>query len=297
MRPFLFLLALPLAAAVVPVPGTTISLEPPAGLEPAQRFPGFESTTVAITLRVAELAANVATITTGFRDPKRLEAQKMTIDGTEKVTLGPATGELFNFTQDKGGTKYKQMILALGDDKHTILVTGTCEMSICPKWEPALKASLMSVTIGKPQTAQLGFNVTPKGAYKPARTAPGSLALTPNGEFPLKDRRGPMYVASKTASAIPTDTIEEFAESRAKGLPNVHELKITESKAIMLDGLEGHEIVGVANEATPDAAQFVYLVLLKEGPSSYFLLVGIAPQSMADQNLTDFRAMSATFKR
>ena len=52
----------------------------------------------------------------------------------------------------------------------------------------------MSVTLGAPQASAAGF-VTPKGPYKVARAMSGSLALTPNGEFPLKDRGARYFLA------------------------------------------------------------------------------------------------------
>lgn len=298
MRYLSLFVALPLICAPVPVPGTAVSLEPPPGMEPAARFAGFESKTEPASLMVVELAAPVTGITAGFGDPKRLAAQKMTLDATEKVKLAGGEASLFAFTQQVSGTEYKKLILAFGDEKKTFLITGSYEVKLAANWDKPLRASLMSVTIGAPQASSVGFKVTPKGTYKVARAMSGSLALTPNGDFPLKDRRGPVFLGSRSITPVPVEEpLPEFLQNRALALPGVQDFKTIESKALMLDGLAGQELVGVANEGTPATAVFIYCVVLREASGGYYMLMGLAPNDVAPANAPLFREMTQTFSR
>ena len=298
MRYLSLFVAFPLLCAPVPVPGTAVSLEQPPGMEAAARFAGFESKTEAASLMVVELAAPVSGIISGFSDAKRLAAQRMTLDGTEKVKLAGGEASLFAFTQQQSGTEYKKLILAFGDEKKTVLVTGSYELKLAANWDKPIRASLLSVTLGAPQPSAAGFRVTPQGTYKLARAMSGSLALTPNGEFPLRDRRGPVYLGSRSLTPVPVEEpLAAFLETRAKALPGVKEFRVVESKPVMIDGLPGHELTGVANESAPETAQFVYEAVLREADGGYYLLVGLAPNDAGAENLPLFRAMSATFNR
>jgi hypothetical protein len=267
-------------------------------MEAAARFAGFESKTEAASLMVVELAAPIAGIVAGFADPKRLAAQRMTLDGTEKVKLASGEASLFAFTQQQSGTEYKKIILAFGDEKKTVLVTGSYEAKLAAKWDKPIRASLQSVTLGAPQVSAAGFRVTQKGTYKVARAMAGSLALTPNGDFPLRDRRGPVFLGSRSTTPVPVEEpLPAFLESRATALPGVKDVRVIESKPVMIDGLAGHELVGVANEATPETAMLVYEVVLREGDTGYYLLMGLAPNDAGAANLPLFLDMSATFSR
>lgn len=297
MRTLLLLATLPVFCAVVPVPGTAVSLEPPAGMEPAARFAGFESKTEAVTILVNELAAPVAGITAGFADPARLAGQKMTLDSRDKVKLPAGEGELFTFTQQRAGAPVKKLILAIGDEKRTILVSANCEVAIAPAWEPKLKASLLTATLAAPQANIAGFKVAAKGPFKEARAMAGSLALTPGGAFPIQDRRGPIFLVSRSLTPIPVESVEEFAKMRATDLPGVKEFRVTESKNVMVDGLAGLELSGVANETNAETAHLVYELILREASGGYYIAVGLAPMAVSKENLALFQAMGASFSR
>jgi len=298
MRYLSFFVSLPLLCAPVPVPGTAVVLDPPPGMAPAARFAGFESKAEPASLMVVELAQPVANITAGFADPKRLAAQKMTLDATEKVKIAPGDALLFNFTQQVSSTEYKKLILAFGDDKKTVLVTGSYELKSAANWDKPLRAALMSVNIAAQQASAAGFKVVPKGPYKVGRAMPGSLALTPNGDFPLKDRRGPVFLASHSTTPVPIETpLPDFLQEKALALPGVQELKTIESKAITLDGLAGQELIGVANEDKPESAVFIHAIVLRDGSTGYYMLMGLAPNDVAAANSPHFRAMADSFSR
>lgn len=264
---------------------------------PAGRFAGFESQADEANVMVVEIAGPRTGIIGGFRDEAKLSAQRMELLGVDKIRTGAGETELFRLKQRHAGSVYFKYTMALGDEKNTALITAMAEEDVHDKWKDLLLKSLASARLGEKKGSITGFAIDPKGDLKEARAVSNMMLFTVGGELPAKDKRGPMFLGSRSIAPMPPQSLAEFAEARAKTLNGVKELTITSSKATTLDGLEGWELVGSANDSTPAEALSVYEVILKEVSGGYFILLGIGPKEKAAEHLAAFRAMSATFRK
>lgn len=291
MRPVLFLLTALAMSAAPPIPGTSVSMTPPPGMQPATRFAGFEAPGTATSIMVTELAAPYAGATAGFRDAARLASQRMTLIKSEQLTQPQA--ELFTLTQRYAGDEYRKLILTAGDATRTILLTATTDADTAATWEPAFRAAFATVTIGPPQSNAVGFHIEPQADFKPARAVSGSLALSPGG---VLGPNVPMFLGTRSVAPVPVASLAEFCENRARSLPGVNAFRTTYTNPITIDGLSGLRLTGIANEATL-SAQLVHETILRDPAGGYYLLLGITPQTTAEVLAPLFDKMAASFRR
>lgn len=289
------LLASMMLAQPASVPGTRVSLVPPPGMQAASRFAGFESTAEEVNIMVVELAAPRAEAVAGFRDAEKLKGQRMELLGVDQMKLGGATVELFRLKQRHAGSYYFKYVLALGDQPISIL-TAMAEEDVHEKWKPLLLAALGTVVIGEKKGSIVGFSLEAAGDLKEARAVSNQMLFTPGGTIPVKDRRGPMFLGTRSLTPVPVASLAEFAETRARALNGAESLTVVSSKALTLAGLEGHELVARANDAKPETAMLLYEVVLREKSGGYYLLIGMAPAEQSDALLPLFRKMANSFR-
>lgn len=118
----------------------------------------------------------------------------------------------------------------------------------------------------------------------------GALAWSIGGEFPLKDPNGPLFLVTRSLTAVPAGLTEKFAEGRARQLPGFKELTVTGARAVQIAAMDGIELTGTTS------AQFLYQVALRDPDGGYYLLVGMGPRTDESRYLPVFREMSLTFR-
>lgn len=297
VRTILALIFLSLLTSAAEVPGTSISLDPPPGMTPAARFAGFENALDGVFIMVSEMPSPYEASVSGLRDPARLEQQRMRLEKSEKVKLVSGYGELFVFKQLLAGVEYRKLLLAFGNEKRTYLLSAGCSTGVAGKWESPLRASLLTVTLGASRGSAVGFRLQPKGTLKQVSVMTGAITFTAHGQFPVKDPRTALFIATRSFAAVPAMPNAQLAETTARALRGVSNLRISQSKPVEIDGLDGHELVGVANESSPSGSKLVYEVVLRDPAGGYYALVGLVANEQAGTYLPVFREMSATFSR
>ncbi len=81
---------------LVSVPGTSVSLPPPAGFIPADRFPGFMKESTGSSIMVSEIPGPYAEVTAGFSDKRQMQARGMTLLDHSSVTVDRQRAMLLN---------------------------------------------------------------------------------------------------------------------------------------------------------------------------------------------------------
>lgn len=266
-------------------------------MQKAERFAGFESKEDEASIMVMEMAGPRSAMIAGFRDAEKMAAQRMELLSASKIRVAAGETELYHVKQRHAGSVYFKYIVALGDESRTALITAMAEEDVHDKWKAALLKSLTTTALGAKQGSITGFAVEAKGTLKEARAVSNMMLFTVGGELPAKDKRGPMFVGTRSVAPVPVASLAEFSESRAKALNGIRDLTVNSSKPLSLGGMEGHELVGSANDSVPDGAMLLYQVVLKEKEGGYFLLVGLAPKEEAAAHLAVFRDMAATFRK
>jgi hypothetical protein len=280
-----------LSLGAIPIPGTSVSMDPPSGLTTAARFTGFTNADASVSIMVTELPVPVASAAGGLQNSERLAAQRMTVVKKEPVKLASGPADLYLVDQRYAGAEFRKVILVAGNESRTVMVTATCMAEHAATWEPAFRASLLTVKLGAPNPKVTSFVITPMGGLKETPAVSGSLAFSKGGVFPLADQGDPLYLANRSIAPVPVGAVGEFTEKRIRQLPGVENFRVATSKAVEIDGLTGHAVTGTTAE------HFIHAVILRDPAGGYYFLLGrvAAAQGAAHQEL--FQAMSASFRR
>ena len=93
-------------AARSSIPGTSVSLSPPEGFMPADRFPGFMKESTGSSIMVSEIPAPYAEVTAGFSDKKQMQTRGMTLLSHSSVKVNGQRAMLIHVEQPAYGTLF-----------------------------------------------------------------------------------------------------------------------------------------------------------------------------------------------
>ena len=234
------------AQAVVHVPGTRVSLEPPQGFTLAQRFPGFERSDPQFSIMVTEMpSAPVAHVMTGM-SKEEFARRGMTLISSERQKIEGRDALLLQLAQDAAGTTFLKWMLITGDPNNSVLIVGTFPKSADAAIGHAIRTAVLTAS-WSPGGAGinldgLSFRVTPTATLKLARRMGNMLLLTESG-----GTAGPMdtiYVVGASVSAVRVSDLQSFAEARARQTPELQELINFNGRPVTMGELNAYELVG-----------------------------------------------------
>lgn len=131
-------------AEPVRIPGTNVSLQPPAGFERSESFPGFQSAEQQASIMVTQMPAPVAEVMKGM-NKETLATRGMTLLSSNPETAGGRDALLLQVAQAAGGAEYLKWMLVTGDPKSTVLVVGTFPKSAGEEVGAAIRTSLLTM--------------------------------------------------------------------------------------------------------------------------------------------------------
>lgn len=183
------------------VNGTTVTMIPPAGFEPAKDFSGFADQKTKSSILIAELPPQAwpqLSALFGSLDAVRAGFKQKGIDVATLDKVSTASGEAFlaSGTQTVADTKLAKWV-ALAQGSRTVMITVQA-MPAAKLDDAAIKAMLKTVSLGDAPSvddklASLPFKVTPSAPFRVLDAMAGStVAMTvgdkdvdPKGEQPL----------------------------------------------------------------------------------------------------------------
>lgn len=288
----------PYAMAASRIPGTRVTIEAPPGFENATTFSGLQKIDSNASLMVTEVAGPYAKITEGFTK-EGLASKGMTLLSRELKTISGKPGIFLEFTQKVMGVTFHKWIASFGDNRLTVIVTGSCPDEKAAKISKDMKAAVLSAkfeaNLAPPSLEEgLTFTVSKAGSLKLASRLYTSLIFTPSGKFlSEKAENEGVFVAGQSLSKVQVDSKPAFARKLLHG-SKVKISKIESQSDITLDSLVGQELT--AEGVDPKGGQtFIYLVVLY-APNTYYVLQGTAPLSKRKILEPQFKEMAATFK-
>jgi hypothetical protein len=135
--------AVPAFAQVVRVPGTNVSLAPPAGYSLARQYPGFEQDSGAASIMVTELPGPAADMLRAMTGEALATRGLILVTAHDQMVSGhPA--RLLNIRQQTINGDALKWMLITGDGATTIMIVGTYPALGSPSTGSAIEQSLLT---------------------------------------------------------------------------------------------------------------------------------------------------------
>lgn len=288
-------------AKMAQVKGSRVSLDPPAGYEPASRFAGFKNNATGGSILITELPPQVyAEMAKQFGDPKvakkRFGERAVQIEAQRMLEGDGVKGMVFLAKQTVQGQVFKKWIVYLSNKAITAVVAIQAPEASAPE-EAVVNRTISSIRIGEPpsieaQLAELPFHLDVLEPFQIVRVIGGSsLLLTKGANDPAKIKEQPMMIIASSLRPVPEGvTKKAFAKILFDSMHGVNKVKITEETPINIGDASGYEIV--AEAADPSSSENIKVVQwVRFAEQNYVRVVGISKPDQWESALPDFVAV------
>jgi hypothetical protein len=291
--------ALPALAAPVRVPGTSVSLEPPAGFVSAESYPGFQNPEKQATILVTQMPAPAAEIRKAMTKDL-LATRGITLLSSSEEKVGGRDALLVHVAQSAGGVDYLKWILLWGDAEETVMVTGTFPKSAGEELGAAIRSAVLTATPSAVEPSGpfegLLFRIEPAGKLKIANRVSNMLLLTEDGRQGTLGPGEPIYVIGSSFGAGGVGNLKAFSEARARKTEQITDLQNLTGREITLGGLEAWEILADAKDVKSGIAIRLYQVIAPDA-GGYFIAQGLVGEGRAAEMLPEFRRVTESFRK
>ena len=307
---FLLLLLTPQAGVPAPqahppgrparVAGTRVSLVPPAGFTPSERFPGYVLEAEGASIIVTEFPFPLAEGLPALSDPEKLKTKAMTLLSKESVLAACAPSVLFGFRQVVSGAEFLKWVLLIGDEAGTVVVTATFPAASEGRLSAPLKRSVLTArretSLKVSADEGLRYAVAESGVLKRAERLGNSLMFTGGGIFPSPSVDNPLFVVAQSLGGVVTGDRRDFAERRVRQTASVSDVSVVKSEPFTAGGLGGFETFADGKDQASGRPMVIYQAVLFDG-RDYYLMQGLISRERSAEHLPSFKEMARSFKR
>jgi hypothetical protein len=292
------------AAQTVAVAGTSARLEPPAGFEPTDRFPGFVDPKTGASLMVTELRAPLAEMRAAMT-ADQLATRAITWISSE--TVQGASGEvlLVGASQSAAGVAYRKW-LALsgepaqpGEPERVLMVVATWPADSSGLAEP-MRAAVLSASLSGEAPGLfdgLPFTLTESGSLKIAQRVSNALMVNEGGRQRILAPGEPLFVAAASISGVDLDDLGAFADGRLRQTEQLIGPWEASGKGLEVGGLPAWEIEASATDKKAGIPLRVYQLIVQDGPRNYLIAQAMVAPERWDEMLPQFRAVARSLRK
>jgi len=285
-------------AAAEPVfpPGGRVGLEPPAGLTPSTRFPGFEDAGRGVLISILDLpasaypeleAAAFNKIQPDLEQPKR-----------ESFPFENGIGILLSGIAHKNGIavhRWSLIAQAVGGSVQNLTALVNMEvpetaLSVYP--EAVVRKTLMSVTFRpapiQEQLSLLPYKFGDLAGFRVMQVSPlGGVVLA---EDPANTTTTQPFLVVSVERGGPSEAADRgrFARDMMVNAP-VRDLALESAEPMRIGGAPGYEIRAQGKGPAGDPVSLVQW--LRFGSSGYMRIIGVSPSDKWDQSFARFRTI------
>ena len=281
---------------LVKVPGTKVSLAPPADLKPSSQFPGFDDQETGASITIAEMPGPYSVMAEGLTK-EALAAKGISLLSRKEISLNGRAGILLHLRQEISSVDVLKWLAVTGNEKETIFIAATFPEKVKARWSSEMEKSVLSAQLdaapGADPLAGLNFSFNEDPSLKVARRFPNLVILTRDGNV-LSD--GPLFTINSSSSEAIIHDVKKFAKELMQ-TAQVSGITIKKQSDVTIAGLPGNEIVAEAKwNVTPSQAVIIYQVLLLDG-KNYFLMQGFASRGEEEKYLAVFARIAQSFRK
>lgn len=253
-----FTVAAFLVDAAERIPGTQVTLQPPAEFELSTEFTGYHNAAANASIIVTEIPGPYAEVSKAMT-PESLESQGARVISSEKINVGDADGILIEAERVADDITYGQWLLVFGNAT-SVVINATAAKEEFATLSAELKKSLLSTT-WEPDLEVgilegLPYTVGEAGDLKFAFKMQNSVVISREGVHPIKSPALPMVIVN----AIADPEFKSDADSKAYAFALLDSLgKIPQQRTIRgereitLAGLNGYQVEASARPENADA--------------------------------------------
>lgn len=281
------------------VPGTQVTIEPPADFSPAEQFPGFYRADIGASIMVTELPGPFGEVRKGMtkeglaiREMRLLESQTVQVDGRE--------GLLLNVKQQAAGVEFLKWFLVAGDERGTTLVVGTFPSSTAESLSAPVRLAVLSAAWDRQAKVDvfegLLYRLEPTPKLKIANRMNNMMVLNEAGSPGPLGAGEPFYIAGNAVAPIDMPDLQAFSQARAVQTVIISEVRNVRGRPIKIDGLVAYELLADATHKGSGTAVQLYQVIAP-ADGTYYILQGFVEPGRAAEFLAEFRRITDSFRR
>ena len=284
------------ADAVFPI-ASRLGLVPPAGLQPASAFPGFEDTTNSVFVRLVALPAAAFAEIEKTMTNDALKKQGMTVEKRESLKVGSGNAILVIARQETNAGRIRKWLLIAPIDNLTALVSfETPAKAPAAYSDGTIRAALASLATrptipDSEQLTLLPFKIGDTAGFRLVRVVPGVAAqFTEGPKDALEATEQPqLVIAAAAGGPQQPEGRDRFARDAMGGLPPFKDIRVVNSETMRIGGQPGHEIRAQARDA--QGAEIEIVQWLRFGSGAYLRILGFAPKQNWTPMFMRFRAV------
>jgi hypothetical protein len=278
-------------------PGLRVGLEPPVGMAPSARFPGFEDTGQNAIIAILDLplsayheleSAAFNKIQQDLEQPKR-----------ESFPFESGIGFLISGTAKQNGVavhRWSLLAQAVGgsvQDLTALINVEVPESALSVYSDAIIRKALASVTFRpapiQEQLKLLPFKLGDLAGFRVAQISPtgGGVILADT----TTDNTGPqpfMVITVERGGPAEAGDRSRFARDLMATAP-VRDLSLQSAEPMRIGGAPGHEIRAQGKGPAGDSVSMVQWV--RFGSNGYLRMIAVSPTDKWDQSFTRFRAV------
>jgi len=289
----------PSFAQSVRVPGTNVTLSPPAGFAVARQYPGFEHAEAQASIVVTELPVAATDMMRSMTAPA-LSTKGMSLIAARDIVIAEKPARLLHVRQAAPGGSVLKWILIAGHGKATMMIVGTFPEAASPDVGEAICKSVLSASWSSAAPVDsfegLPFRLTPTASLKLARRVSNTLMFTESGTTGSPGSTEALYIAGHSIGQGRITDARTFAESRAKQTDRLTGVTGFTSRPISIDGAAAYELEADAIDSRSGRPMRLYQVIIPD-ETGYFILQGISRADRASEIVPEFRRLTASFRR
>ena len=283
------------SAAQTPIPGTTVSLDTPAGFTLASAFSGLEHKQDGSTITITELPPEAyADLSEVFSSAKvaseSLAPRGIRIDRRDEYAVGDQqVPVLIGTERSSGGDVGKYMALFRGDVTVLITINAFDAKVLTPAMvEATLKSVRLAAAVPvEEKVARLPFSFRPSAPFRVQDTIGGSGVLLATTDDPDPAGLMPVVVIARALTTVdPASNVELMAQRMLQATEGFEGATVTASREAEFGGGPGYYLEAVADNRTimmfvripPDGA---YLRLVALGETAALQKVTSAAREIA----------------
>lgn len=285
--------------ALQAVPGTQVSLKPPPGFAPSNRFPGFHRADAGASIVVAEFAAPAESLQTAMTE-RTLREQGMTLLSSSRAVAGGVLGMLYSVREEIDGRPYRKWMALFGNERQSVMLTASFPEALAPQLADPLKTSLLG-SGWNPQAqvdkqGGLSFRLRQTDELRVRQRAGNMVVLGDPTRRARPAPRDPMLVAGDADAGYDIVDIAAFAEQRVHQLDRVRDLRDLLGEAVSVDGRPGWELTATGDDIYGAGEMLVYQLIVAEG-RRYMLVQALVGRDEEAIWLPRFRQVARGLER
>lgn len=285
-------------AESVRVPGTGVRLAPPPGFSRAGSFAGFQDPEHGASILITEIPGPVSQIRRGMT-LEGLSSRGMHLIESNTVTVSGDEALLLHVSQRADGTDFFKWILVGGSEARTFMIVGTYPETDA-ELSDGIRASLLTASWNEEGRRGLfeglSFRIDPAPRMRLAERMANLLILTESGRLDSGDPGAGVLIVGSSLGEVPVGDLVVFAKERLMKTDRLKAVRFRSDSAVVVDGLEGRELIAEAADAKTGRPVGVYQLLLADG-TTYYIAQGFVLKSRLKEMLPVFRSVTGSFHR